>query len=461
MASNLRSGPNNNNNNNENPDITTVIAQQLQTILPQIVTQVTNNVNNANGRNGGNGGNGRNNDYTYKGFMACNPRNIKKNEVKYATSSFMNKALTWWNTQFQERGREAAIGISWADFKALLVKEFCHSNEMRKLESMFWNHKMVGANHVGYTDRFPELAKLVTHLVTHESSRIKRAGILNDEAVIYGTPTKGNEKRKGVEELSKQGGGRNDNKRAKVAPINAVRGGYEPGTCYECESREHYQNTCSKLNLAPGQVRNRLTIDGNRNSRNNRNQLKGRAINVNAVGALQDPNVMAGTFSLNHHYATILFDSGADFSFISTSFAPLLNVKSSFVNPGYLIEVENGHGSFDVIVGIDWLSEHKAEIVCHKKVVRIPLESGEILIVQEERTLGISKALSNVKVDEPKLSDIFIVRDLVEVFSEDLSGLPPQRQVEFRIDLVPGATPVTKSPYHLAPSEMQELPAQL
>ncbi|GJX65475.1 putative reverse transcriptase domain-containing protein [Tanacetum coccineum] len=146
-----------------------------------------------------------------------------------------------------------------------------------------------------------------------------------------------------------------------------------------------------------------------------------------------------------------------DFSFISTSFAPLLNVKSSFVNPGYLIEVADGkkvevdrvirncklelgtslftidliplgHGSFDVIVGMDWLSEHKAEIVCHEKVVRIPLESGEILHVQGERTPGIAKALSNVK---------------------------------FRIDLVPGATPVAKSPYRLAPSEMQELSAQL
>ncbi|GKD78375.1 putative reverse transcriptase domain-containing protein, partial [Tanacetum coccineum] len=98
---------------------------------------------------------------------------------------------------------------------------------------------------------------------------------------------------------------------------------------------------------------------------------------------------------------------------------------------------------------------------CHEKVVRIPLESGEILRVQGERTLGITKALSNVKVDEPKLSDIFIVRDFVEVFSEDLSGLPPQRQVEFRIDLVLGGTPVAKSPYRLAPSKMQELSTQL
>nr|GFC69585.1 reverse transcriptase domain-containing protein [Tanacetum cinerariifolium] len=60
--------------------------------------------------------------------------------------------------------------MSWADFKALLVKEFCPSNEIEKLESEFWNHKMVGANHAGYTDQFHELAKLVPHLVTPESS---------------------------------------------------------------------------------------------------------------------------------------------------------------------------------------------------------------------------------------------------------------------------------------------------
>ncbi|GJX90894.1 putative reverse transcriptase domain-containing protein, partial [Tanacetum coccineum] len=233
-------------------------------------------------------------------------------------------------------------------------------------------------------------------------SAILRAGILTDEAVICGTLIKGNEKRKGVEESSKKGGGRNDDKRAKhVVPINAVRGNHEPGTCYECGSLEHYRNNYPKLTRAPGQMGNRLTIEGNQNTRNNGNQ------------------------------ATVLSDSGADFSFIYTDFAPLLNVKPSFVNPRYVIEVADGkkvevdriirdcklelgtslftidliplgHGSFDVIVVMDWLSEHKAEIVCHKKVVRIPLENSDILHVQVERTLGIAKALSNVKVDKPK-----------------------------------------------------------
>nr|GEY32460.1 reverse transcriptase domain-containing protein [Tanacetum cinerariifolium] len=132
--------------------------------------------------------------------------------------------------------------MSWTDFKALLVEEFCPINEIEKLETEFWNHKMVGANHAGYTDQFLELAKLVPHLVTPESSRIKRyivglapkiqgmlratqpttiqsailrAGILTDEAVSCGTLTKGNEKRKGVEETSKSEGLWKEIKKAK------------------------------------------------------------------------------------------------------------------------------------------------------------------------------------------------------------------------------------------------------
>ncbi|GKE24358.1 putative reverse transcriptase domain-containing protein, partial [Tanacetum coccineum] len=255
-----------------------------------------------------------------------------------------------------------------------------------------------------------------------------------------------------------------------------------------CGSPDHFRNTCSKINRAPGQAGNQLDLEGSRNNRSNGNQVRGRAynMNVNAMEAVQDPNIVTGTFSLNDHFVTVLFDSGADFSFISTEFTPLLNVRPSIMNPGYVIEVVDGkkvevdriirdcklelggslfsinliplgHGSFDVIVGMDWLSQHKAVIVCHEKVVEIPVEDGRILRVHGELVVGITKALKSAKEDEPKLSDISVVCEFEDVFLEDLSGLPPQRQVEFCIDLVPGVTPVTKSPYRLAPSKMQEL----
>ncbi|GJR58223.1 putative reverse transcriptase domain-containing protein [Tanacetum coccineum] len=224
---------------------------------------------------------------------------------------------------------------------------------------------------------------------------------------------------------------------------------------------DHLRYDCPKWKQAAGQARNPLALEGNKNTRNNGNQGRGKAFNGNAVEALQDPKVVTGTFSLNNQFATVLFDSGADFSFIFTKFAPLLNVVPCIVNPGYAIEIDDGksvevdrvirdcklelgnslftidliplgHGSFDVIVGMDWLSKNKAIIVCHGKVVEIAIEEGGILQVYEERIWKADKALMNAK-----------------------------RQVEFHIDLVPGATPVAKSPYRLAPSKMQELSKQL
>ncbi|GKF71082.1 hypothetical protein Tco_0207196, partial [Tanacetum coccineum] len=101
-------------------------------------------------------------------------------------------------------------------------------------------------------------------------------------------------------------------------------------------------------------------------------------------------------------------------------------------------------------------------IVCHEKIVRIPVEEDKVLYVQGERNVGETKSLMSTKVNEPTLSDIPIVCDFEDVFPDELSGLPPQRQVEFRIDLIPRATPVAKSPlYRLAPSEMQELSEKL
>ncbi|GKB61437.1 putative reverse transcriptase domain-containing protein [Tanacetum coccineum] len=561
MAPNRRSGPSSS-NDNENPDIAAIIAQQLQTILPEIITQVTNNVNNANNGNGGNGGggngNGGNNGCTFKAFQSCNPKEydgkggaialtrwIEKMEnvidnsgcaenqkVRYAASSLVNKALTWWNTQVQARGRVAAMAMAWNDFKALMVEEFCPSNEMEKLENELLILEESLSNPTNYPIRCNNdggNTKLMRQSLWHFELRVVikkreleescKTEIWKDNkkaktgtGFVATAPTR-NETANSSAKCGKFYTSHPENRpcsvcfncqkpchfardcRAlvrQVALVNAVRMSNNSRVCYECGSPDHFRNTCPKLNRAPGQVGNQLALEGSRNNRSNGNQVRGRAfnVNVNAMEAVQDPKVVTGTFSLNDHFVTILFDSGADFSFISTEFAPLLNVRPSIVNPGYVIEVADGkkvevnriirdcklelggslfsinliplgHGSFDVIVGMDWLSQHKAVIVCHEKVVEIPVEDGRILRVHGERAVGITKALKSAKEDEPRLSDISVVCEFEDVFPEDLSGLPPQRQVEFRIDLVPGATPIAKSPYRLAPSEMQELSGQL
>ncbi|GKD56253.1 putative reverse transcriptase domain-containing protein, partial [Tanacetum coccineum] len=148
--------------------------------------------------------------------------------------------------------------------------------------------------------------------------------------------------------------------------------------------------------------------NGGQGRGNNDNQARERAFLLGAEEAHQDLNIVTGTFTLNDHYATTLFDSGGDYSFVSTTFIPLLGIKPSDLGFSYEIEIASRQlVEIDkVIRGIDWLSNHKAEIICYGKVVRIPLQDGKI---------------------------------------------------EFRIELVPGEILVVKSPYRLAPSEMEEL----
>nr|GEZ50140.1 putative reverse transcriptase domain-containing protein [Tanacetum cinerariifolium] len=200
--------------------------------------------------------------------------------------------------------------------------------------------------------------------------------------------------------------------------------------------------------------------------------------------------VVTRTFLLYDHYASILFDSGAERCFVSIAFTPFIKIAHAALDTGYEVELANGKvvstntvlrgctlalfnhvlkidllptrlGNFDVTVGMDWLSYHSAVIVCCEKVVHIPLSNGKILKIQGKRPNKDLKSLSCIKADEKKLEDIPIVRDFLEVFPDDLSGLPSVREIEFHIDQILGALPVVKSPYRLVPSEMLELSNQL
>ncbi|KAD6453304.1 hypothetical protein E3N88_08009 [Mikania micrantha] len=237
---------------------------------------------------------------------------------------------------------------------------------------------------------------------------------------------------------------------------------------------------------------------------------KGRAFVIGSGEAKDDPNIVTGTFLLNNVYASILFDTGADRSFISSEFSELLDITPTPLDYKYTVELADGKlietqhifrgcvmalagheleidlmpvtlGSFDVVVGMDWLSANQAEIVCNEKIVRVTLQNGEQISIQGERRGVPLNIMSCMKANkylqkgytailaliaeqpkkERKIEDIAVVRDFPEVFPEDLPGLPPKRQVEFQIDLIPGAAPIAKAPYRLAPTEMQELSNQL
>ncbi|GJZ98223.1 putative reverse transcriptase domain-containing protein [Tanacetum coccineum] len=169
----------------------------------------------------------------------------------------------------------------------------------------------------------------------------------------------------------------------------------------------------------------------------------------------------------------------ADKSLVSISLAFMLNIPPITIDTFYNIEIADGNlvstntviqgatltllnqpfeidlmpiklCSFDVVVGMNWLSKYHARIIYDEKVIHILID-GETLIIR----------VMEKKSDEKRLEDIPLVREFSKKFPEDLPGLPPVRQVEFQIDLIPRATPVARAPYRLAPSEMQELSNQL
>nr|GEW92277.1 putative reverse transcriptase domain-containing protein [Tanacetum cinerariifolium] len=220
------------------------------------------------------------------------------------------------------------------------------------------------------------------------------------------------------------------------------------------------------------------------------NDAHGRAYLLRDKNAHQDSNVVTGTFLLNQYLARVLFDSRADKSFVSISLALMLNIPPITLDTTYDIEMADGNlvgtntiiqgctlillnqpfeinlmpiklGSFDIVIGMDWLSKYHARLICDEKVVHIPIDDETLIIrgdqsktqlsliscIKTKRYISrgyqvfIAQVMEN-KSDEKRLKDIPLAREFLEVFLEDLPGLPPICQVEFQIDLIPRAEPV-------------------
>ncbi|GJR73633.1 putative reverse transcriptase domain-containing protein [Tanacetum coccineum] len=242
-------------------------------------------------------------------------------------------------------------------------------------------------------------------------------------------------------------------------------------TCFECGRQGHYRSDYPKL-----KDQNHGNKAGNKNGVG---EARGKAYVLGGGDANPDSNVVKDV-----SYAVELADGR-----ISRTNTILRGCTLGLLDHSFNIDLMPVElGSFDVIIGMDWLANHHAVIVCDEKIVRIPY-GDEVLIVQgdgdgkgEKSKLSIisctktqkyikrgcpiflaqvTKKEIKDKSEEKRLEDVPTVRDFPEVFPKDLPGLPPMRQVEFQIDLVPGAAPVARAPYRLAPSELQELSAQL
>ncbi|GJZ91459.1 putative reverse transcriptase domain-containing protein [Tanacetum coccineum] len=258
-------------------------------------------------------------------------------------------------------------------------------------------------------------------------------------------------------------------------------------TCYDCGENGHTRNYYPKRKDLQGE------------------EARGRAYVIKDTEKQQGPNVVTSTFLLNNRYAAVLFDSGSDKSFVNTSFSHMIDINPVRLDTSYEVELADGRvvstntilrgctlnllnhlfkidlmpielGTFDVVIGMDWLVDQDAVIICGKKVVHIPVKN-KMLVVEGDRSTSRLKIISCIKANkyierghqlfvahvtekEPKekcLEDVPVIRDFPKVFPDDLPGLPPPRQVEFKIELVPGAAPVARAPYRFVPSELKEL----
>nr|GFB12833.1 putative reverse transcriptase domain-containing protein [Tanacetum cinerariifolium] len=199
------------------------------------------------------------------------------------------------------------------------------------------------------------------------------------------------------------------------------------------------------------------------NPRDNRGQQP--AFKRQNVRGQKEADVTRSTFLLNNCYASMLFDSSADRSFVSSTFSALLDVAA--LDTSYAVKLDDGRILETNVI----LRGCTLGLLGHPfNIDLMPVELGSLKViidleVYSEGMSSLSSVITSKKAEdkseEKRLEDVPIVREFPKVFSEDMPGMPPARQVEFQIDLVLGAASVARAPYRLAPAEMQELSTQL
>ncbi|GKE92652.1 putative reverse transcriptase domain-containing protein, partial [Tanacetum coccineum] len=217
--------------------------------------------------------------------------------------------------------------------------------------------------------------------------------------------------------------------------------------CFECGAPRHFKKDCPKLK----------NKDGRNGSAQGWVYAVGNAEKKGNASRDPDFNVVMSTFLLNNRYTSILFDTGADMSFISTAFSSLINIAPTLLENSYDVVLADGK-----IVGFRryyWYGLVKkvsrCDRVCDEKLVQIPYGNETLVFRSNESNDGRESRLTIISCSK---AQEYMAKGL---FPKDLPGLPPARSVEFQIDLIPRAAPVAEAPYRLDLSEMKELLEQL
>ncbi|GKB62880.1 putative reverse transcriptase domain-containing protein [Tanacetum coccineum] len=485
-----------------------------------------------------------------------------ENQVKFATCTFLGNALTWWNSHMKTVTQDVVYAMDWKALKKMMTVRYC-PRELALMRGRMFHEESEEVEK--YIDGLPNMIRgnVMSYQPKTMEKAVEFANDQMDQKVLTITERQAEHKRKlefnaGNNQGHQQQNKRQNTRRAYTAgpgekreytgslPLctkcnyhhkdpcaprcnkckkighlardcwssgpngnNNNRGNFgttqNAVTCSECGVQGHFKKDCPKL-----KNRNRGNQRGNGNAPT-------KVYVVGNAGTNPESNVVTGTFLLNDRYASILFDTSADRSFISTTFSSIIDITPTTLDHYYDVELADGKiigintiiwgctlnflnhlfninlmpielGSFDIIIGMDWLSKYHTLIDCAEKIVRIPWGNKTLIVHGDGSNQGNGTRLyiisctkthkyllkgHNVflahvtmketrdKSGEKQLEDVPIVRDFPKVFPEDLSGLPPTRQVEFHIDLMPGAALVARAPYRLAPSKMKELSKQL
>jgi hypothetical protein len=204
--------------------------------------------------------------------------------------------------------------------------------------------------------------------------------------------------------------------------------------------------------------------------------------------------VALGTFSVEYHSANVLFDTRATHSFVTASWVDSHNIPVAPMYPPMrvssiggrtqtdrfcpsaivqirgiefladLIIMGNREATIDVILGMNWLTKYQASLSCDKRTVKLVSISGDELLVElvlsKPRKGSCHQITAHLEKIEPSEA-INVVSEFLDVFLEELPGMPPKRKVEFAIELIPGTAPISKRAYRVSEPELVELKKQI
>ncbi|GJX20898.1 putative reverse transcriptase domain-containing protein [Tanacetum coccineum] len=403
---------------------------------------------------------------TFVGFMKCNPAVFcEGKKVKFVAATLEGLALNWWKTKIATMGLKTVNQMPWTEMKQLMTAEFCSIKEVQRMKHELWNLKVKEYDVVVYTQRFNELALMCPRMVEPKKVKVDayiRGLTDNIKGEVTSTkPADLNEAVRMAHKLMKQ------KSHLEMQEFWKERS----------ESRRAF-----KVEMVVIRTIKRITlVKLCRIAKSNKMPEPWLPLLLMKSFLCVNDVLLAMSVSLLSS-ATCVERLGTR-SFMDTRFSSMLDIDPVKIRSSYAVELADGRvvstnsvlkgfilslvnhvfkinlmpielGTFDVIIGMDWLVKHNAVIVCGKKVIRIPY-GNKMLIVKSNKGVSRLKVISCIKAHVP------VIYDFLEVFPEEFPGLTPSRQVEFLIDLVPEAAPVARAPYRLAPSEMKELSIQL